>query len=156
MSKILLGKEVAFDMTLKIRSEVNELRLKGIVPTIALVRLGEKDADLSYEKSIIGSAKECGIDVFSLPLPEDSTADDLFQVLYGLNQNENVHGVLLFRPLPEHLKEYEEDLISILDSEKDIDCMTLASNESFYNNIDNTFAPCTAEAVIAMLKYYNI
>lgn len=128
MAILLKGNEVATSLTEKLKIEAASLK----EPCLAIVRVGEKDADLSYERGAMKRCEKVGIKVKQVVLPNNVTHEELKKVIDSLDNDNSIAGVLLFKPLPDYLM----DIKSI----KDVD-------------ID---PPCTAQSVIEILKYYNI
>jgi len=104
MAKQLLAKEVTAAMVEKLQVRVAALKEKGIVPTLGILRCGENPSDLSYERGATKRAEEVGVAVEKFVLPEDVTKEELLAKIDELNANDKIHGVLMFRPLPKHLK----------------------------------------------------
>ncbi len=153
MAKLLKGLPVAKALTEELKVQVEELRERGVVPTLAIVRVGERDDDLSYER---GATKRCdaiGIDVRKFSLPADCTQDELMATIAEVNTDASIHGCLMFRPLPAHLD--EPAACNALDPAKDIDCSTERSLFGVFANRPIGFPPCTAEACIQLLDYYG-
>lgn len=148
---ILSGKEVSKDLTEKLIREVKSLE---ITPTLAIVRVGANPSDMAYEKSAVKKAEKIGISVRNVLLDEDITQDELLTVIDDINRDESIHGVLMFRPLPKHID--EKAVCNRLDPQKDIDGITEGSMAGIYSGEDKGFSPCTAEAAIEILKYYDI
>ena len=148
---ILSGKPVA--QAMELRSRVEKL---GMTPTLCLVRLGENPSDLSYERGILRRGEEAGVEVRTCVLPETASAEEVIEKIKELNLDETVHGVLLFRPLPAHLKPYRQEIYNALDPQKDVDGMTDASAAGLYLNRPGTFPPCTPCACMEVLHYYGI
>ena len=142
--KLLLGKNVADSIKENLKVRVEEFKNKGIEPALGIIRVGDNPDDLAYQKGAIKALESVGIKVDVHPLPEDAQTKDLMDTMDRLNHDANTHGILMLRPLPKHL---DEDLIRnhILPS-KDIDSMSDFS----------AFKPCTARAVIEILKFYKI
>ena len=154
MAEILKGKDVVDALNIKMTTEVEELKSKGVTPTLAIVRVGQRSDDISYEK---GATKRCegvGVEVKSIVFPEDVDQDTLLSCIGELNKDKSVHGVLLFRPLPKHLN--EEAVRNALAPEKDIDGITDGSLAGVFTGGGQGFAPCTAQACIEILDYFNI
>lgn len=154
MAELLKGAPVAAALAEKSAAVTATLKEKGICPTLAILRVGEKDDDISYER---GAAKRCaaaGVEVRSIVFPEDVSQDTLMEKLEDLNQNDSIHGVLLLRPLPRHLD--EEALRRALAPEKDVDGITDGSLAGVFTGTARGFAPCTAQAVMETLNYYQI
>lgn len=156
MANLLLGKEVSDALSQQLQLRVTALKEKGIVPTLAIVRLGENPGDLSYEKGAVKRAEMLGVAVRSVVLPEQIEAETLMDVLEGLNTDPGVHGVLLFRPLPKHLREREQEICNRLHPEKDVDGMTDLSAAGVYTSQALGFPPCTAAACMEILNHYGI
>ena len=156
MAKLLLAKEVTASMAEKLRLRVAALREKGVTPTLAIVRCGENPSDLAYERSACSRAEQVGVAVDKLVLPGDVSKEELLAKLDTLNADDTIHGVLLLRPLPEHLKADQDEICNRLLAEKDVDCMTDLSNAGVFTGRDPGFAPCTAQACMEILDYYGI
>ena len=154
MARLLKGKEVAQAINLRSKNDADVLRQKGIVPTLAILRVGEKPDDISYEKNAIKRASEVGVEVKSIVLPSDVSYDEFYKTIDLLNNDNLVHGILMLRPVPKHL-DNEQARLSI-DSQKDVDGCTNGSLSGVFTNTELGFAPCTAQAAIEILDYYNI
>ena len=151
---LLKGKPVADAITEKLRLEVEKLSKKGIVPTLAILRVGKREDDLSYERGAMKRCAQVGIEVKQVILDGDIDNEQFLKKLEELNQDDGVDGILMFRPLPKQLD--EEAATRLLAVEKDIDGNTQGSLAGIYANTGDGFAPCTAEAVMAILNYYGI
>lgn len=151
---LLKGKPVADAITEKLRLEVEKLSKKGIVPTLAILRVGKREDDLSYERGAMKRCAQVGIEAKQVVLDGDIDNEQFLKKLEELNQDDGVDGILMFRPLPKQLD--EEAATRLLAVEKDIDGNTQGSLAGIYANTGDGFAPCTAEAVMAILNYYGI
>lgn len=151
---LLKGKPVADAITEKLRLEVEKLSKKEIVPTLAILRVGKREDDLSYERGAMKRCAQVGIEVKQVVLDGDIDNEQFLKKLEELNQDDGVDGILMFRPLPKQLD--EEAATRLLAVEKDIDGNTQGSLAGIYANTGDGFAPCTAEAVMAILNYYGI
>ena len=156
MAKLLTGKEVAASMSEKNRARVEALQEKGVQPTLAIIRCGEKPSDLSYERGATKRAESVGVQVVNVLLPVDVTREGLVSEIERLNADDSVHGVLLFRPIPDHLRPYENEIFNHLDPAKDVDCMTDLSNAGVYQCKPLGFPPCTPQACMEVLDHYGI
>ena len=157
MAKQLLGKEVTDALNAKLIERAEALKAKGVTPTLGILRIGEDPSDLSYEKGATKRAELIGIAVEKTLLPADASKEDVLAAIDALNANDNIHGVLMFRPLPKHLKADTDEICNRLDPKKDIDCMTDLSNAGvFEGRADLGFAPCTPAACMEILDYYGI
>lgn len=157
MAKLLLGKEVTDALNEKLMERTAALKEKGVIPTLAIVRCGANPSDLSYEKGATKRAELVGVAVKKYELPEDVTKEALLATIDEINGDDTVHGVLMFRPLPKHLKADQNEICNRLDPKKDMDCMTDLSNAGvFEGRSDLGYAPCTPEACMEILDYYGI
>ena len=156
MAKQLLGKEVNEKLNARIIAQCEELKAKGINPTLGIVRCGERPDDLSYEKGATKRAEALGVAVEKFVLPEDISKEDLLKVIDEINANDNIHGVLMFRPLPKHLKADQDEICNRLDPRKDVDGMTDGSNAGVFMGKKLGFAPCTPAACMEILDHYGI
>ena len=157
MAKLLLGKEVTDALNEKLMERTAALKEQGIIPTLAIIRCGANPSDLSYEKGATKRAELVGVAVKKYELPEDVTKEALMAAIDEINGDDSVHGVLMFRPLPKHLKADQDEICNRLDPKKDVDCMTDLSNAGvFEGRSDLGFAPCTPAACMEILDYYGI
>ena len=124
MAKLLLGKPVAEALCGRLSLRAEALRGRGIAPKLAIIRCGENPSDLSYERGALNRAAMVGVATQVVALPEDVTKDALLDAIAALNADETVHGVLLFRPLPKHLRPWDGEIRNALDPAKDVDGMT--------------------------------
>lgn len=154
MAEILKGKEVVAAMKEKLIAEVAALQAKGVEPTLAIVRVGERPDDISYEKGAMTRCKGIGVTVKNFVLPADCTQDDLLKVIAEVNQDKGIHGCLLFRPLP---KTMDENYVrNQLDPAKDVDGITDLSMAGTYACTDLGFPPCTPTACMEILDHFGI
>ena len=156
MAKQLLGKEVNEALVAALQTRTAALKEKGITPTLGIIRLGENPSDLSYEKGATTRAEEVGVAVKNYILPEDASKEDVLKVIDEVNADETVHGVLMFRPLPKHLKNDQDEICNRLDPKKDVDSMTHMSNAGVFEGQDLGYAPCTPAACMEILDHYGI
>ena len=156
MAKRLLGKEVNEALVAALQGRTAALREKGIVPTLGIIRLGENPSDLSYEKGATKRAEEVGVAVKNYILPETATKEEVLAVIDQVNADTGVHGVLMFRPLPKHLKADQDEICNRLDPKKDVDSMTHMSNAGVFEGQNLGYAPCTPAACMEILDYYGI
>ncbi len=153
MAELLLGLPVANALTEMLADKVARLVERDIVPTLAIVRVGERDDDLSYERGALKRCEKVGIEVRQFVLPADCTQDELMAVIAEVNADPSIHGCLMFRPLPKTLD--EAAACAALDPAKDVDCITEGSLYGVFANRPVGFAPCTAEACIEVLDHYG-
>ena len=156
MAKQLLGKEVNEKLNARIIAECEELKARGVNPTLAIVRCGERPDDLSYEKGATKRAEALGVAVEKFLLPEHVSKEELLRTIDAINANDQIHGVLMFRPLPKHLKADQDEICNRLDPRKDVDGMTNGSNAGVFMGKELGFAPCTPAACMEILDHYGI
>lgn len=153
MATILKGARAAAALDEKTLAAISGLRARGIRPGLGILRVGERPDDLAYERGAIKRCEKPGIAVKSVVLPENVNHHALIAQLQRLNSDSSVHGVLMFRPLPAHID--ERAACEALDVNKDVDCMTERSLCGVFTGSGLGFAPCTAQSVMEILKYYG-
>lgn len=154
MANLLKGKEVALAINTRSKKDVELLKQKGIIPTLAIVRVGNNESDISYEKGAIKRASEVGVEVKTVELDKNIDYDLFYSKINELNNDDNIHGILLLRPIPDNL-DNEKARLSIL-PEKDVDGCGNGSLSGVFTNTNLGFPPCTAQAAIEILDFYNI
>lgn len=150
----LTGKPVAEHLRADIKARVAALNERNIVPAITIIRVGNKEDDVFYERSILKNCSLLGIQGSVVEFPEDVSPEELISTIENANDDDNIHGIMMFRPLPGHLN--EKEVVEKINPDKDIDGMTPANLEKIFEGVDGGFSPCTPKAAIEMLKYYNI
>jgi len=154
MAEILKGAPVVAALNEEMAREVESLKSIGIVPTLAIVRVGEREDDIAYERGAMKRCEKVGVEVKQVLLPGDCSEDALISTLQDLNNNSKVHGVLLFRPLPKYMD--DDRVRNTLSPEKDIDGITDLSLAGVFVGTNTGYAPCTAQACMEILDYYGI
>lgn len=149
---VLKGAEVSA----KIKGQVQEMLagLDGYVPKLAIVRVGEKPDDMSYERGAMKKMEAFGLRVQSYVFPEDISGGDFKEAFAGINGDPDVTGILLLRPLPKHI--CEKEIEQMIDPAKDLDGISPVNIAKVFAGEDTGFAPCTAEAVVEVLKANEI
>lgn len=153
MAEILKGKPVADKLCEGLQPRIDALHARGITPTLAIVRVGECEDDLAYERSIEKRFAGLGLGVVKTVLGADCTQRELMEAIDAVNQDDAVHGCLLFRPLPEGLD--ETAACNELAPEKDVDGITPGSLYGVFADQPVGFPPCTAEACVKLLEHYG-
>ena len=154
MAKQLLGKEVTAALNERIKANVATLQEKGINPTLAIIRVGENESDISYERGATKRCETLGVACTKILLPENATQEQVLAAVDQVNKDDKIHGVLLFRPLPRHLNQTEIE--NALDPAKDVDCMTDGSMSGVFTGKALGFPPCTPQACMEILDHYGI
>ena len=154
MAKILKGKEVIDSLNEELRERSKVLNEEGITPTLGIVRLGERPDDMAYERGALKRAENTGVNVQQFVFDKDMSQDELLDEINKINNDDSIHGVLMFRPLPPQID--DETVRNALAPEKDVDGITDMSMAGVYSGSDTGFPPCTAEACIQILDYYDV
>ena len=154
MAEILYGAPVAKAINERTAKIVEKLAGKGMIPTLAIIRVGEREDDQAYEKAAIKRCEALGMRVMAAAMPADVDETTFFSCLQEVNANPEIHGILLFRPLPEHLD--EEKARNLISPAKDLDGGSDLALASLLTGKGEGFAPATAQAVIEILDYYQI
>ncbi len=154
MAMLLKGAPAAAALNERSAAAAAALKEKGIVPTLAILRVGARDGDLSYERGAMKRCDQIGVTVRNVVLPDDVESNVFFAALEELNRDPAVHGILMLRPLPKHLD--GEKARRMLAPEKDVDGCTDGSLAGVFTNTALGFPPCTAQAAMEILKYYEI
>lgn len=154
MAEMLSGKAVSEAMSGVIKADVSALNNKGITPALAIIRVGENESDMSYERGAVKRCENLGIECRKYLLNGDASEGELLNIIDEVNNDKDIHGALLFRPLPKHMD--SKKIENALDPAKDVDCMTEASLCGVFTGRDVGYPPCTPEACLAILDHYNI
>ena len=154
MTELLTGKEVATSITEGLVKRCADLKAKGKVPTLAIVRVGEDPADMAYERGAGNRAAKVGVEVLKLALPEDTDTEALIKKIDKLNADDDVDGILVLRPLPSHI---DDDAVrNAVAEKKDVDGIGDRAMAGDYSGKKIGYPPCTAEACMEILKYYGV
>lgn len=149
---LLKGAEVSA----KIKTEIEKAmeNRNGLVPRLAIVRVGENQDDISYERGAMKKMAAFGLEAVSYPFPAEITDEDFKREFQKINDDETVHGILLLRPLPKHI--CETDIENAINPAKDLDGISPTNIAKVFAGDESGFAPCTAEAVVEVLKANDI
>ena len=154
MAQILSGKDVAASINAQVLEESQRLQAAGVQPGLGILRVGERDDDLSYERGALKRAEACGVNVSRVLLPADCSQQELENAIRQLNADPAVHGILMFRPLPRHLDQAAAE--ALLAPAKDVDGITRGSLDTVFAGSGEGYAPCTAAACMEILGHYGI
>jgi len=154
MTTVLDGKEVRKNLLSKIENGVQEIQKKGVNPTLAVVRVEGDDASESYEKAASKTMKKVGIETKSVTFDRGANLEDVSQAIKELNDDENVHGIIVMQPLPESIS--REDISPLLDPHKDVDSLNPSNLGKLISNEDDVLYPSTPKAVMEIIDYYDI
>lgn len=154
MAKLLKGKPVADAIKEDLKVQVEEIKAKGFAPKLAIIRVGERPDDLFYEG---GAKKTCaglGIEAEVYAYPADIDDADFQAEVKKINGDKNVNGILMFSPLPQTLN--EKEIRALISPEKDVDSLTEANAGKVFSGDPTGFPPCTVQAVMEIIKFYDI
>lgn len=154
MTNIIKGAEIAATIRNRLKIKLEKLEYKGVVPTLAIVRVGEDESQISYERGAGRCCKVVGITVGNIVLPADISMEELIKQIRIQNADVGVHAVLLMRPLPRQIN--EDEVRSVLASEKDVDGITDQSLADVMTGRIKAFPPCTAQACLEVLDHIGI
>ncbi|WP_079413058.1 bifunctional 5,10-methylenetetrahydrofolate dehydrogenase/5,10-methenyltetrahydrofolate cyclohydrolase [Alkalithermobacter paradoxus] len=152
--KILLGKPVADKITQELITEVNKLKEKCVTPKLTIVRVGNKEDDMAYQRGAIKRCESIGIQVDVKAFDDDIDEIEFIDGLKNINEDKSVNGILVLRPLPKHID--EDKIKNIINPNKDVDCLNTINLGKLLEGDKSGFAPCTPTAVMEILKYYEI
>ncbi len=147
----LRGKKVSDGIKKYVSKELETL---SFVPKLAIVRVGENPDDMSYERGATKKLKSFGLDVASYVFPQDISDEAFKKAFKDINEDDEVTGILLLRPLPHTIN--EKDIENMIDPKKDLDGISPINIAKVFAGDTTGFSPCTAEAVIEVLKAYDI
>ena len=154
MAQLLKGAEAVSALNERIKADVSALVSRGVVPTLAILRVGEKPDDLAYERGAIKRAETVGVAVRQIVLPETVSQESLLAEIERINADDTIHGCLMLRPLPKHIDDLRAR--EALLPEKDIDGITEGSLAGVFAGTKRGFPPCTAQACMEILDYYGV
>lgn len=154
MTLVMKSKPVVDEMAESLSERVARLKDRGVTPTLAILRVGERPDDLSYERTAVKRAESLGIAVKVFALDAFTTPESLREQIGVINDDPEVHGCLMFRPLPEFMD--EKAMCDALAPHKDVDGISTAALGAVFADSEEGFAPCTAEACLVMLDHYGI
>ena len=154
MAEVLKGAPVAEAIKEKLNIEIQDLQKQGVTPTLATVRVGNLPDDVAYETSLTKKCRAMGIGVNNIVLDENVSQRELDETILSLNDADNVHGILVFLPLPGHLN--KDTARNLIDPKKDVDGVTDISLSGVYSGANRGYSPCTAQAILEILNYYGI
>lgn len=154
MAELLKGAPAAKAIIEDLIPRVEKLTAAGVVPTLAIVRLGEEGSQLSYQRNATRKCESIGARVLSFDLPESSSQEELLALIESINTRRDIHGCLILRPLPGHID--ERAVCEALAPEKDLDCATALSLAAVFSGRGAGYPPCTAQACLEMLDHYQV
>lgn len=152
-ARIIDGKEIAKKKKLEIADQVQELKNQGVTPSLAVILVGDNQASRTYVKSKQKTARELGMHNVLIEYPVSITEQELLGKIDELNRDEDIHGILVQLPLPDHIN--EKNLIEAISPEKDVDGFHPINIGRMMTGQD-AFLPCTPYGVMVMMKEIEI
>ena len=153
VSKILDGKTLAKLAEEDIQTNVSRLKEKGIIPTLATILVGLDPASATYVKMKQNACARLGMDSIAVELSKDTTTDELLDSINKLNNDENVHGILLQHPVPSQIN--ERKCFDAINVQKDVDGVTCLGFGQMTMG-EEAFGSCTPAGIMRILKHYQI
>ena len=153
MAKIIDGKQISLDIKNELKEKVAKYKEQGIEITLAVVKVGNDPASAVYVRNKEKACEYVGINSKTLALPEETTEEELLNVVKELNEDKNVNGILVQLPLPKHID--ESKVLHTIDSTKDVDGFHPVNVGKMVIGED-TFLPCTPAGIIEMIKRTDI
>ncbi len=154
MDKIAKGKPVADNISKNLMKDIGVLHNGGFYPRLAIVRVGKDPNNLAYERGILSRFKKLGLATEVKEFKENISEEIFVKELEAINKDENIHGILILRPLPKQLN--ENNIQYKINPNKDIDCLNPLNEAKLLTGDKTGFLPCTPAALMELLKYYKI
>lgn len=155
MTPHILGSKLVVEaMERDLKPRVELLRQQGVIPTLAIVRVGCKPDDISYERTATKRADSLDIAVRIFEFPDDAPHEEVAGVIKFINEDPSIHGCLMFRPLPEFFD--EKELCDLLAPHKDVDGISTLALAGVFTDDPDSLPPSTAEACIKVLDHYGV
>ena len=154
MTALLLdGKKLATASEIEIANEVSELKSKGINPTLATILVGNDPASETYVRMKRNTCKRVGMESIAVELSELTTTEELLNTINELNNDHNVHGILLQHPVPSQID--ERKCFDAIDIDKDVDGVTCLGFGNMAMGL-NAYGSCTQAGIIRLIKHYKL
>ncbi len=154
MAQLLKGAPAAAAICAGLSARSESLQARGITPTLAILRVGERPDDISYETAAVKRCEKTGVAVKRFLLPADCSRDALLHAVRQINGDSAIHGCLMLRPLPDPKAEWEA--CGALLPEKDVDGITPAALGAVFTGQGSGYPPCTAQACLEILDHYGV
>ena len=152
-AQILDGKKLASDSEKEILESVSVLKEKGIIPTLATILVGDDPASGTYVRMKQETCKRVGMESLAINLPKETSTEELLLKIDELNNDKNIHGILLQHPVPNQINEREcFERISI---EKDVDGVTCLGFGRMSMGL-SAYGSCTPAGIMRILEFYDV
>ncbi len=136
-----------------VAARAEALRAAGKKPLLAILRAGDREDDIAYEKRVVKNCRQVHIDAKTVRFSEDVSHDVFMDALKELSADSDVHGILVLRPLPAQVN--SDEVGAAISPRKDVDCMNPENLRKVFTGDASGVSPCTPEAVIELLKFYG-
>ena len=154
MSALILdGKELSKITEDFIKKKVDELSSKNIQPTLATILVGNDPASETYVKMKRNTCARVGMESIAVELSESTTTEELLKTIRNLNDDKNVHGILLQHPVPSQID--ERLCFDAIDISKDVDGVTCLGFGNMSMGL-NAYGSCTPAGIIRLIEHYKI
>lgn len=150
----LKGMPVVKAMTEELNGRITALKEQGVLPKLAVVRVGDREDDVAYERGIKKRFQNAQAETKVVELPASVGQEEFEKVIISLNEDTSVHGILVFRPLPKQLS--DDRLKELIAPKKDVDCIGMINAAKVFAGDESAYPPCTAQAVMEMLDYNGV
>lgn len=151
---ILKGREVAERIRAEIAEEVLKLKRKGLTPTLAILSVGDSPDTMSYIKGVEKTCNVTGVALKLKSFREDIGREEFLSEFMNINDDLSINGIIVMQPLPSHIE--MDEIRYLIKPEKDVDCISPVNLSKVFGGEEDGFMPCTAEAVMTILKFYGI
>lgn len=153
-TKILKGAPVAEQYIAECRSKIDAMKSKNITPALRVLLIGNDPASEIYTRKKTQKCHEIGIDGSIISMSAASTTEEVLSQVHLLNDDVNIHGILIQLPLPKNID--TQQVLQAVDPKKDVDGFHPMNVGRLQLQLPNTFIPCTVQGILALLEYYTI
>lgn len=154
MVKLLTGDPLRQKMLKNLKQDIQTIKTKGIQPALAIVRMEGRNEALAYENMARKTMDSIGIKTESVTLNANTSLDDMKECIKRLNNNSNIHGILVMQPLASHIN--RRDIAQLVHPNKDVDGLNPVNLGKLMAGDDNVMYPSTAKAVLELIDYYRL
>lgn len=154
MTKILDGRLVAKELNKQTKEVVVKLKEHDIVPTLAIMRANKNPASMQYESASVRFMEKLGIETKRVSFSDGVSESEFLEVLEELNQDPNIHGILVMQPLPKNIS--RSRMAESIDPKKDVDGMHVFNLGRIMAEDERAMLPSTVKAVMEIIRYYNL
>lgn len=154
--RLIDGKQIAATIKEEVRQQINKLITKGIVPTLAIVQVGDNPSSNIYIRNKLKLLESLNCKGLLYKFPDSISENDLIKEIHKLNDDENINGILVQLPLTKQIN--EEHILDKISCEKDVDCFSLKNVGKLWTakKHDINLKQCTPAAVVELLKRSNV